>query len=58
MIEEIYTVYAPNDDITFIMKDTFDNAGEHRTTEVIGFYYGEPTEDYTRDRIGALTAEF
>ncbi len=44
MKEEIYTAYANRNDITFIMKDTFDESGELRQTECIGWYYGEPDD--------------
>ena len=55
---EIYTAYAPHNDITFIMKDTHDENGEPLTTEVVGWYYGEPNENNTRDFIGDLVAEY
>lgn len=46
----IYTVYAAENDLTFIMQDTyeisFNKNGEYeellRSTEVIGFHYGAP----------------
>jgi len=46
----IYTVYAKEDDITFIMEDT-DN-----TISVKGFYFGEPDEKATKEFTGKLTA--
>ena len=55
---EIYTAYTPYNDITFIMKDTLDENGEPRKTEVAGWYYGEPDEKTTRDFIGKLAAEY
>ena len=54
----IYTAYAQHDDITFIMKDTLDENGEPCKTEVIGWYYGAPDENNTRDFIGDLVAEY
>ena len=42
---EIYTAYAPYNDITFIMKDTLDENGE-------------PDDQNTRDFIGDLVAEY
>lgn len=46
----IYTVYAAEDDLTFIMQDhyeiSFNKNGEYeellQSTEVIGFHYGKP----------------
>ena len=46
----IYTVYAAESDLTFIMQDTYEisygDNGEYeellRSTEVIGFHYGKP----------------
>lgn len=55
---EIYTVYAPSADITFIMRDTFSLTGDLESTGVIGWYYGEPNEEDTRQYAGVLTAYF
>ena len=41
---EIYGIYAKSHDITFVMKECFDDTGEPLSLEVIGFYYGEPNE--------------
>lgn len=48
----ITTVYAEKDDMTFIIKET-DNS-----TEVVGFYWGEPDEEATKNFIGKLKAEY
>ena len=58
MNEEIYTAYAEHNDMTFILKDTFDDDGNPCRTEVIGFYYGEPDEGCTRQYMGDLIAEY
>ena len=58
MLEEIYTAYAEQSDITFIMKDTLDHNGTPYKTEVIGWYYGEPDDESTRQYSGILTAEY
>ena len=51
----IYTVYAEKDDLTFIMQDT---EREGKTiVKVIGFYYGEPSEELTEEYTGKLVAE-
>ncbi len=54
---KIYTVYSENGDMTFIMRDIYVN-GEPKSTEVIGFYFGEPTEENTTLYTGSLKAEF
>lgn len=51
MKEKFSTVYAPHDDITFIMRQTFDRNGECRSLAVVGWYYGEPDEISTDDEI-------
>jgi len=57
MREEIYTAYAQNNDMTFIMKDTYEG-DEVKSTECIGWYYGSPCERDTNTFIGKLKAEF
>lgn len=52
----IYTVYAKADDITFIMEETKTEAGTK--VEVKGFYYGEPTEEFTKQFYGCTVAHF
>lgn len=57
MRKEIYTTYAPDTDITFIMEDVW-NGEELVSMEVKGFYFGEPDEDGTKEFYGGLKAEF
>jgi len=57
MREEIYTVYAEGNDMTFIMKNIY-NGDELVSTEVVGWYWGEPGEDATKACIGKLKAEY
>lgn len=57
MKEEIYTVYAPAGDMTFIMRDVY-NGEEIASTSVIGWYYGEPNNEATKKFAGKLIAEF
>lgn len=53
----IYTVYAAEDDMTFIMQDHYEisygDNGEYeellRSTEVIGFHYGAPDTHSTEN---------
>lgn len=58
--KEIYTAYAAENDMTFIMCDTYENASKEKllSTEVIGFYFGEPTEEATKEFPGSLKADF
>lgn len=55
MNKVIYEIYASNDDMTFILEDTWEN-GEHISTEVKGFYFGEPNETCTKTFYGNLKA--
>ena len=57
MKKEIYTTYAPDTDITFIMCDTYDGE-DINSTEVVGFYYGGPDEKLTEMYIGKVKATY
>ena len=57
MKKDVYAVYAPSADISFIMCDEYEN-GELISTEVIGWYYGEPNEDDDCTYAGITKAEF
>ena len=52
----ITTVYAKEDDMTFIMKETTHK--DTVTVECVGWYYGSPNEETTKKYIGNLKAEF
>ena len=52
----VYTVYAKDNDMTFIMEEE-EQDNQVRVT-VKGFYYGEPNEDNTEQFFNDLTAEF
>jgi hypothetical protein len=54
---KIYEIYSKGSDITFILEDTFLN-GELLTTELKGFYYGEPTKFDTQVFYGQLKADY
>jgi hypothetical protein len=58
MKKELYSVYAKEDDITFVMEDTINENGKITAVECVGFYYGEPTEEDTRFFKGKLKADF
>lgn len=57
-ITEIRAVYAANEDMTFILKETTNPEGDPISTEVVGFYYGEPDDESTKHFIGKLKAEY
>ena len=58
--EKVYTTYAPDTDITFIMKEAHDRNCE--TLECIGWYHGEPneidTETYSYGNMKATYMKF
>lgn len=56
--KEVYGIYAPDHDITFVMEKRFTDDGEPVSLEVKGFYYGEPTENANRTFYGDLKADF
>ena len=56
--KELFAVYARDYDITFIMEETTNKAGDLISTECVGFYYGEPTEADTKYFKGKLKAKF
>lgn len=56
---EIYTAYSPEADITFIMRDTFHLVGDElESTTVVGWYYGKPDPDNTREYCGKTSAYY
>lgn len=50
--------YAPADDTTFIMKDTYNAKNELVSMEVVGFYSGEPDKEATKTYMGGLKAVY
>jgi hypothetical protein len=48
-----YPVYSESNDMTFIMVDTFKN-GEPYSTECVGWYCGEPSEEDNKYFTGKL----
>lgn len=59
-MEKFYGTYAEKHDITFIMKDIEDTNGNIKSTEVIGFVYGNEVENKSllnSDKV-RLKAEF
>lgn len=57
-VTEITTTYSADADMTFILKETTSAEGDPISTEVIGFYYGAPNEEDTKNYIGKLKAEY
>lgn len=45
---EIETIYASDVGITFLMEHYFEDE-VYKDCDVVGFYYGEPNEQKTRD---------
>ena len=58
MTTKIYGVYAPSHDITFVMRETYDDNGDPLTLAVTGFYCGEPDDPSNLDFDGDTEAEF
>lgn len=58
MKTEVYGMYAPNYDITFVMEEKFTDDDEPVSLEVKGFYYGEPNEYCNKTFYGDLIAHF
>jgi len=50
----IYTVYSHESDMTFIVKETKED--NKTIISVVGFYFGEPNEEATKEFNGSLTA--
>lgn len=57
MRKEYTACYSEESDMTFIVCDEW-NGDDLIATEVVGFYYGVPTERGTEMFIGNLRAEF
>ena len=53
---KVYTTYAADTDITFILVDT--RTDDDLKTEVKGFYYGKEERELTEKYIGHLVAEY
>ena len=50
LTKTIYTIYAKEDDMTFIMEE------DEKTLSVVGFYFGEPDDKATEMFAGKQTA--
>ena len=59
MQTKIYTIYSEEANMTFIMEDTYDTDQELLiSTEVKGFYYGDPDDEATKIFYGEVKTEF
>jgi hypothetical protein len=58
MKKEIYGVYAPDHDLTFIMEECITRDNEPISLEVKGFYYGEPNDYDNQTFYGDYKADF
>ena len=56
MYIELYTVYEPHHDITFIMEEIYKD-NEIVSKAVVGFHHGEPDES-TKQFIGKTKATY
>jgi len=56
MRKEIESHYAPYADMTYIVEYTM-RGDEVLKVEVVGFYFGKPDEDATKQYKGKLVAE-
>lgn len=57
-VSEIRTVYSASEDMTFILKEVTSANGDPISTEVVGFYYGEPNDEDIANYTGKLKAEY
>lgn len=57
-ITQIRTEYSASGDMTFILKETTNVEGDPISTEVVGFYYGAPNDENTKQYIGKLKADY
>ena len=55
--EFTYTTYAPEADMTFIMRDVYDG-DQLISTECVGWHYGRPDKILTSEYVGKLKAEY
>jgi hypothetical protein len=58
MKKELYGIYAPDGDMTFVMEDTYNGKGELISSECVGWYHGEPNERDNETFKGKLKASY
>jgi hypothetical protein len=57
MTKELYAIYDEHYDISFIMEETTEN-GEPISTECVGWYHGEPSDEDNQHFKGKLKATY
>ena len=50
--------YCESDDMTFIIRDTYDDNGTLIAKECVGWYFGKPNKESTSEYIGKLVADY
>jgi hypothetical protein len=55
---KVFEVYSGEHDITTIFRDEYNFTGDLVSTEVVGFYYGQPNQEDTKIFTGKLKADF
>lgn len=55
-----YGIYSEENDITFVMQEEtkYNDGKPYMIQSVVGFYYGEPSEELNKEFTGKTTAEF
>lgn len=56
-MNDLYTVYSAEGDMTFIMCDTYRD-DEFESTECVGWYFGESDPELTKQYTGCLKAHY
>lgn len=54
---KIEPIYSEKDDMTFIMRNTYEN-GCISSKELLGWYHGEPNENSNSEYVGKFKAEY
>lgn len=57
-IVNVYGSYNRNDDVTVIVEEVYSPDGEPISTEIKGFYFGEPDEESNKTFYGKLKATY
>lgn len=58
-VRHVYEAYSPEVDMTFILEEYYDTCVEMPiSTEVVGFYYGTPDPEATKEYYGNRKATY
>lgn len=55
---KVFSLYVESYNMTFIMEDISDMDDRHISTEVKGFYYGQPSEENDKLFYGKLKENY